>query len=88
MELINALIKYHKIVKEEENFNYKYNPLLTSKFNNKRKIAAFLGGDKQKKNLCTINSFNNQGTILEEKFFLEQINKRKRIIKGNRDKIK
>ena len=35
-----------------------------------------------------INSFNNQGTILEEKFFLEQINKRKRIIKGNRDNIK
>ena len=45
MELINALTKYHKIVKEEENFNYKYNPLLTSKFNNKRKIADFLNNN-------------------------------------------
>ena len=87
MELINALTKYHKIVKEEENFNYKYNPLLTSKFNNKRKIAAFLNNNKRKKKFMYDNSFNNQGTILEEKFFLEQINKRKRIIQGNRDKI-
>ena len=46
MELINALKKYHKIVEEEENFNYKYNPLLTSKFNNKRKIADFLNNNK------------------------------------------
>ena len=49
MELINALKKYHKIVEEEENFNYKYNPLLTSKFNNKRKIAYFLNNNKRKK---------------------------------------
>ena len=114
MELINALTKYHKIVKEEENFNYKYNPLLTSKFNNKRKIADFLNNNikirklklfslknkekekirkyinekKNKKKFMYDNSFNNQRTILEEKFFLEQINKRKRIIQGNRDKIK
>ena len=114
MELINALTKYHKIVKEEENFNYKYNPLLTSKFNNKRKIADFLNNNikirklklfslknkekekirkyinekKNKKKFMYDNSFNNQRTILEEKFFLEQINKRKRMIQGNRDKIK
>ena len=28
MELFDTLEKYHKIVKEEEKFNYKYNPLL------------------------------------------------------------
>ena len=83
MELINALKKYYKIMKEEENFNYKYNPLLTSKFNNNRKIADFLNNNKWKKKFMYDNSFNNQGTILEEKFFLEQINKRKRIIQGN-----
>ena len=88
MELINALKKYHKIMKEEENFHYKYNPLLTSKFNNKRKISDFLNNNKRKKKFMYDNSFNNQGTILEEKFFLEQINKRKRIIQGNMDKIK
>ena len=54
MELINALKKYHKIMKEEEKFNYKYNPLLTSKFNNKRKIADFLNNNKRKQNLCMI----------------------------------
>ena len=46
MGLINALKKYHKIMKEEEKFNYKYNPLLISKFNNKRKIADFLNNNK------------------------------------------
>ena len=64
MELINALKKYHKIVEEKENFHYKYNPLLTSKFNNKRKIADFLNNNKRKKKFMYDNSFNNQGTIL------------------------
>jgi hypothetical protein len=49
MELINTLKKYYKIMKGKENFNYKYNPLLTSKFNNKRKIDDFSNNNKRKK---------------------------------------
>ena len=43
MELFDALEKYHKIVKEEDKYNYKYNPIL-----NKNKRICLKGKRKRK----------------------------------------
>ena len=75
MELINALTKYHKIVKEEENFNYKYNPLLTSKFNNKRKIADFLNNNIKIRKL-KLFSLKNKEKEKIRKYINEKKNKK------------
>jgi len=113
MDLFNALGKYHKIVKEEDMFNYKYNPLLNSGKNKQRKLSQIfrdninikkikifslkkdnskrkhINDDKNKNNkLISANSFINRGSILEEKFFLEQIRKKKIILESNKNKIK
>jgi len=113
MDLFNALGKYRKILKEEDTFNYKYNPLLNSGKNKKRKLSEIfkdninikkikifslkkdnskrkhINDDKNKNNkLISANSFINRGSILEEKFFLEQIRKKKIILESNKNKIK
>ena len=113
MDLFNALGKYRKIVKEEDMFNYKYNPLLNSGKNKQRKLSQIfrdninikkikifslkkdnskrkhINDDKNKNNkLISDNSFINRGSILEEKFFLEQFRKKKIILESNKNKIK
>ena len=39
MEFFDALEKYHKIVKEEDKFNYKYNPILNTDNIKRRRIS-------------------------------------------------
>ena len=115
MDLFNPLGKYRRIVKEENNFNYKYNPLLNSgKSNHKKlseiyrdntnikKIKLFSRKEKEKrkeqkninenniKNNYLISDYSlvNKGSVLEEKFFLSQIKKKRRLLLGNKEKIK
>ena len=114
MELFDALEKYHKIVKEEDKYNYKYNPILNHCKNTKRrlsrllynnikirKIKEFVLKEKEKEKINKIetnvndkkrreksmsnltNSFYKRGSVLEEKFFLSQIKKRKSLFQGN-----
>ena len=51
MELFDALEKYHKIVKEEEKFNYKYKSILNYKENTQRRIPQLLNNNIKIKNL-------------------------------------
>ena len=119
MELFDALEKYHKIVKEEDKYNYKYNPILNHCKNTKRrlsrllynnikirKIKEFVLKEKEKEKINKIetnvndkkrkeksmsnltNSFYKRGSVLEEKFFLSQIKKRKSLFQGNIKNIK
>ena len=114
MELFDALEKYHKIVKEEDKYNYKYNPILNHCKNTKRrlsrllynnitirKIKEFVLKEKEKEKINQIetnvndkkrkeksmsnltNSFYKRGSVLEEKFFLSEIKKRKSLFHGN-----
>ena len=115
MDLLSPFEKYHKLMKEEDNFNYKYNPILTyGKVNRRklseiyrdnmklRKIKVISSKEKEKVNkrqknidrkkigikLINDNSLIKKESILEEKFFLEQIYKKKKLLQGNRNKIK
>ena len=45
MELFDALEKYHKIVKEEDKYNYKYNPILNYGKNTKKRLSQLLYND-------------------------------------------
>ena len=51
MELFDALEKYHKIVKEEEKFNYKYKSILNYKENTQRRIPQLLNNNIKIKKL-------------------------------------
>lgn len=42
MDLFDDLGKYHKMVKEEDNFNYNYNKILYPDKNNRRKLSQIL----------------------------------------------
>ena len=102
MELFDALEKYHKIVKEEDKYNYKYNPILNYCKNTKRrlsqllynnikirKLKEFVLKEKEKEKINKIdNSFYKRGSVLEEKFFLSEIKKRKSLFHGNIKNIK
>lgn len=115
MDLFNPFGKYRKIVKIEDNFNYKYNPFLNYGNRNRKKLSEIFRDNinikkikifslkkkdernKQKnikenkiKNnyLIRDNSFIHKGSILEEKFFLSQIKKKRKFLLGNKDKIK
>ena len=119
MEIFDALEKYHKIIKEEEKFNYKYKPILNYTKNNHRRISQFLNNNikirklkdfslkekekekidmfknsindkkrKEKSMSNLTNSFFKRSSLLEEKFFLSQIKKRKSFVIGNMKKIK
>lgn len=111
MDLFNE--KYHKLVKEEDNFNYKYNPILTSAKINRRKLSDIFRDninlrkikilkEKEKANnnrrnikekttndkFINDNSLIKKEPVLEEKFFLKQIQKKKEILLDNKNKIK
>ena len=112
MELFNTLEKYHKIVKEEDTFNYKYNPILNSRKNNRRRLSEIYNNNikirklkilekerirksinsvnesNNNKKLISDNSLLNKEPILEEKYFLSQIRKKKGLEQGNINKIK
>ena len=119
MELFDALEKYHKIVKEEDKYNYKYNTIINQCKNTKRrltrllynnikirKIKEFVLKEKEKEKINKIetnvndkkrkeksmsnltNYFYKKGSVLEEKFFLSQIKKRKSLFQGNIKNIK
>ena len=112
MDLFNALEKYHKIVKEEDTYNYKYNPILNSRKNNRRRLSEIFNNnikirklkilerEKIRKSINSVNESNNnkklindnsllnKEPILEEKFFLSQIKKKRGLEQGNINKIK
>jgi len=51
MEFFDALEKFHKIVKEEEKFNYKYKSILNYKENTQRRIPQLLNNNIKIKKL-------------------------------------
>lgn len=111
MDLKNTFEKYHNLVKEENKFNYKYHPCLTSgKYGNRKlseifrdninikkikiaplknnKLNDFNNKEKVKEKIMNDNDLIKKESILGEKFFIEQLKKKKGLLKYNKNKIK
>ena len=59
MEFFDALEKYHKIVKEEDKFNYKYNPILNTDNIKRRRISQLFNNSIKIRKLKVFN-FNEK----------------------------
>lgn len=107
MDYNDDLEKYHKMIKEEDNFNYNYHKLLSPDKNNKRRKLSQIFLDninirklkiidstkkekiqKHQNKFITDNSLIKRESILQKKFLLEQIRRKKEEIQGNKNKIK
>ena len=56
MDLLIPFEKYHKLMKEEDNFNYKYNPILTYGKVNRRKLSEIFRDNMNLRKIKVISS--------------------------------
>ena len=80
MEFFDALEKYHKIVKEEDKFNYKYNPILNTDNIKRRRISQLFNNSIKIRKLKVFN-FNEKDKDKEIIYNKNQISVKDKKIK-------